>query len=207
MMTFVAALLWAGACCADGPPLPTAQAPGAGAGGAPAERGPTQFTPGDLGQSIASLLIFAGLMAILGKYAWKPIVKQLQTREELIAQRVRRAEEAKTNAEAFLETSRAGVEKARSEAHALVAQARKESEDLRDCILHQARDEADTVAENARRDVETARRDAMAQLQVTTAELAGEIAAEALKRQIDPQQQQRLVEESLKIIRTAAGEQ
>ncbi|MCE5327272.1 MAG: F0F1 ATP synthase subunit B [Planctomycetaceae bacterium] len=193
----LAAMALAGACLA-------ADAPHSEASG-DQEPAP-QFTPGDLGQSIASLLIFGGLMAVLGKYAWKPIVKQLQTREELIAQRVRRAEEAKVNAELFLETSRAQIEQARNEAHALVVQARKESEDIRDCLLQQARDEADTVAENARRDVEAARREAAAGLQVATAELAGEIAAEALKRQLDPQQQQRLVEESLKIIRSAAGE-
>ncbi len=193
LIVFVVAVLCASACMAQSAPAVPA----------PAHEGGLF---GDLGQSIASLLIFLGLMAILTKYAWKPIVKQLQTREDLIAQRVRRSEEAKASAEAFLETSRAQIDKARQEAHALLAQARKESEDVRDGLLHQARDEADSITENAQRDIDAARREALAGLQVTTAELAGEIAMEALKRQLDPQQQQRLVEESLKIIRTAAGE-
>ena len=49
------------------------------------------FDFGTLGQAGASLFIFAVLLFILGKWAWKPIISQLEQREKSIADTIAQA--------------------------------------------------------------------------------------------------------------------
>ena len=60
-----------------------------------AEDGPAEKSSpyyGDLGQAFMILAVFAGLMFILGKYAWKPIIGQLQRREKEIGEKLQDTE-------------------------------------------------------------------------------------------------------------------
>ena len=68
---------------------------------------------GDLGQALAALGIFLLLLGILGKWAWKPIIEQLRTREERIERAVADAEKRHQDAKDLLErcTRATGVKK------------------------------------------------------------------------------------------------
>ena len=61
---------------------------------------------GDLGQAIATVVIFLLLLAVLGRWAWRPIVSQLQQREQRIADTISAAQKREKEAQDLLESYR-----------------------------------------------------------------------------------------------------
>lgn len=159
---------------------------------------------GDLGQAIAALLIFLLLAAILGKWAWKPIVRQLQRRETQILQSIKAAKERQAEAEDLAEHYRQRMERAETDAERIAAGVRKEAEAERRQIVEGAKGDAREAARQARTQIGRARAEALRQMQGTTAELAAQIAETVLGRQLSDDEHRRLVDESLEEIRLRA---
>jgi F-type H+-transporting ATPase subunit b len=161
---------------------------------------------GDIGQAIAAVLIFAVLLAILGKFAWKPIIAQLRQREEGVAKQLDDAAKRQKESEELLAEYRARLDRAESDAQRLVEDSKKEAARDRQRLLDQARAEAEKHAEQAKRDIEQARRKAVRELHEETAELAAEIASSVLGASLDDDTRRKLVDDSLEEIRLRSRE-
>ena len=162
---------------------------------------------GDLGQALATEAVFLVLLAILGKYAWRPIVQQLKKREEAIQKTIERAERTQKQAAETLAGYEAKMAAAEAEVTRMVEVGRQEAGVERKAILQAARDEAQRVAEAARQDISRATEEARRALQTTTAELATQIAGQVLGRSLTGLQQQELIEQSLHEIRQQASKE
>lgn len=162
---------------------------------------------GDIGQAIATLLIFGLLLLILGRYAWKPIVAQLRQREEDVAKTIERAQDQQREAGELLEHYRARLDQAETEAKEVVASSRREAAEAREELLASARDQARKSVQAAKEEIHRARDEVVRELRETTAELAADIAAEVLGKALRPEDHRRLVDQSLEEIRTRAGEE
>jgi len=156
---------------------------------------------GDAGQAVATLLIFGVLLLILGRYAWKPVVAQLRRREEAIASLIERAEKREQESREMLEHYRGKLESVEGEARAVLAQARQEAVEARETIMQAAQEEAKRSAQAAREEIEYAKRSALRELREVTAEMTVDLSARVLGRTLNPQDQSRLIEESLAEIR------
>lgn len=95
-----------------------------------------------LGLIVWTLLAFILVLYILGKFAWKPIIKSLNEREKTISDSLATAEKVK-----------AEMAQMKSENEALMAQAReeraqmlKEARETRDKIINEAKDQAKAEA-------------------------------------------------------------
>ncbi len=165
-----------------------------------AAAGTGRYDPGNLGQAIASLVIFVLLLLILRKWAWKPIVKELQRREKDISDALSRAQQREQEATELLTMYKLRLERAESEAQDLLATSRKEAADIRGQIVSTARDEARQGAEKARQALERARTDALRDLRATTMELATEIAEKVIQKKLSPEDHRRLLDESVEEI-------
>jgi F-type H+-transporting ATPase subunit b len=159
--------------------------------------------PGDLGQAIASLLIFAGLLAILGRYAWKPILLQLKRREESIAKTLADSQQREQKAQELLAKYAARLDGAASEAAEVIAKARREAAAAGEDLLAHARQEAQTFLVHARQDLQQAKQAALQELYASTAELSTQVAAQVLGKVLDAHEQQRLLDQSLQEISQA----
>lgn len=162
---------------------------------------------GDLGQAIAATAIFLVLLVVLGRWAWKPIVAQLQQREQTVAERVRSAEKCEEQARDLTEEYKSRLDAARGEADRIMESSRKEAGDARDEIIELARAEARKAVRQAREEIERDRKNALRELQAVTAQVAADIAEQVLGRTLTPQEHQRLVDESLREIQATAAEQ
>lgn len=160
--------------------------------------------PGDAGQAIAAVLVFLVLLGILGKWAWGPIVQQLKRREEAIATAVEHAQRREKKAEALLKQYEARLEDVEAEAREIIATGRQGAAAERDELIAAARQEARKAAEDAQGEIERARRAALRDLQHSTAQLATDIAGQVLRQALTPEEQGRLLEESLEEIRKQA---
>jgi len=167
--------------------------------------GEVQFYPGDLGQAIAALAIFAALLLILGRYAWRPIVTQLRRREERIANALDGAAKREAKARELQEHYESRLEAIQAEAERILAKSREEAQALRQEALDAGRRDAEEYARRAKEDVESARQAALRELYETTADLATDVAGRLLRRSLGAQEHRQLVRESLEEIRARAA--
>jgi len=170
-------------------------------GGALAEETGGGIYFGDAGQAIASLAVFVVLVLILGRWAWKPVVSQLQRREEAISSAIERSEKRETEAGEILKTYRARMDAAEGEAKQLLAQSRHEAASAREQLIVTTQEEARKFMLGAKEEIEHAKKAALRELQDTTAQLAMEMATKILREGLKAEDQTRLTLKSLEEIR------
>ena len=90
------------------------------------------LTP-DLGYFVWALIIFLILLFILKKFAWKPIIKMLNEREQIIAGSIATAEKIKAEMAQLQNENEALLAKAREERAQLLKEARETKEKIINC--------------------------------------------------------------------------
>lgn len=172
---------------------------------APAAEGMGGFDFGNLGQALAAVLTFLLLLVVLGRWAWKPLVAQIRAREQAVADAIHRAEKQRAEAQEFLDSYRARLDRAEDDARDVLVRTRQEAAELRDRIVAEARQEALKVAEAAKAELARAKDEAIRELYDATAELATDVAQRLLRRSLGGEDHARLLEQSVREIRDRAG--
>lgn len=178
---------------AAGPALAEGEQPGNAAQGQPY---------GDLGQALLILAVFGGLLFILGKYAWKPIIAQIQRREKEIGEQVQDAERRNRKAKELEAEYQARLDRAEAEAKQLLAKSLEEANKAREELLASARDEGSRTIEAAKAEIEVYKKAALEELRRATANLAVNIAGEIIQEKLSPEKQEELLEQSISRIRS-----
>lgn len=166
------------------------------AGAEHGDAAPNPFT-GNVGNAIWTLLIFGIVLLVLRKAAWKPMLTALQNREKYIRESIESAKRDREAGEQRLREYEERLARAREEASALVEEGRRDAEQVKRRIEEEARKSADDLVERARRDIGIARDSALKDLYEQSAQLAISMAGTVLKRQLAPEDQQRLIADAL----------
>ena len=145
------------------------------------------------GLSVWTLLTFGTLLALLARYAWKPLMAALDARERSIQSDIDEAGRQRTEAEALLAEHREQMAEGRRRAQALIAESREAAEELRRQLEEKAREESRTIIANARREIERERDAAIVQLRREAVEVAMAAASRLLEERIDGERDRRLV--------------
>jgi len=152
---------------------------------------------GSLVTALLTLAVFVVLLAILGRWAWKPILGALQKREEHIRQIIEQAEQAQRDAEKTLAEYRQQLGQVQKEAAALLEKGRAEAVHLAEELTQKAKDEAARLRSQAQRDVAAARDQAVRELYQQSCRLALDLTTKLLPRTLSAEDQTRLLEEAL----------
>lgn len=163
-----------------------------------AEGGESNLFAGDIGNAVWTLVIFLLVIVVLGKFAWGPLLSGLQQREEFIRRSLQEAKEDREAAEARLQEYEEKLTGAGVEASAIIEQGKNEGDKLRAGIEEKARDEADNMVERARREIDLAKQTAIKELYATSSELATEIASRIVQRELNPEDHEKLISDSIK---------
>jgi F-type H+-transporting ATPase subunit b len=155
--------------------------------------------------ALTTVVVFVLLIILLGKLAWGPIVKGLESREHKIRKDIEDAERARAAAEATLREYNAKLAQAQSEVQATLAQATQQAERLAANIKLQAQKEAEDTKARAIKDIEAARDQAVSDVYAQAADLATDVAGKILRRNLTPQDQQDLVSNSLKQLQSVGA--
>ena len=131
-------------------------------------------------------------------FAWGPLLSGLQQREEFIRRSLKEARDDREAAEARLQEYEEKLSGAGAEVSQIVEQGKREGENLRASIEEKAHDEADKMVERARREIEIAKQSAIKDLYATSSELATEIASRILQRELNAQDHEKLISDSIK---------
>jgi F-type H+-transporting ATPase subunit b len=147
--------------------------------------------------SLTTIVIFCALLAVLGKFAWGPILKGLQAREEGIRSDIEKAEASRKAAEKALAEYNAQLAKAGDKVREILDGARTDAEKIATSIRIAAQSEAEEIKERATREIEAAKNAALSEVYAATADLATSVAEKILRRQLNSGDYRDLVDQSV----------
>ena len=149
---------------------------------------------------ILTWIVFFALLAVLQKFAWKPILTALDKREEDIRKAVEHAEQIK-NELAQIEQKRSEVlTEAAHKAKEIVDQSRKAAIEAANTIQQKAREESKILLENAQREIKESVEKARADLREETAHMVVNLAGKLIQENLDKEKIQKLVSQLIKQI-------
>jgi F-type H+-transporting ATPase subunit b len=149
------------------------------------------------GLMVWTLLIFVVLLAILSRFAFKPLTAAVRARELALEEAIAAAKRDRDEAARLLADQRAQLEGSRGEAQQLIADARAAGEKMRADLLEQTYLQQAELLERARRDIEAERDRAIADLRREAVDLALAGASKVIERNLDDAGNRRLVEQFL----------
>lgn len=126
-------------------------------------------------------LAFVLLLILLRKFAWKPILSAVNTREESITNAMNAAEEAKKEMANLTSTNERLLNEAREERDSLMKEAREMKAEIIAKAKEEATSEGEKMIVNAKAAIETERKSAIADLKNQVASLSIDIAEKIVK--------------------------
>lgn len=159
--------------------------------------GESNLFAGDLGNAVWTLVIFGLVVFVLGKFAWGPLLKSLQAREEFIRESLEKARLERETAEIRLREYEERLASARAEATAIVEEGRRDADAVKRRIEEDAKREADKAIERAKREIQIATDTATKELYTLSARLATDLAAKVIGRELNPRDHERLIAEAI----------
>jgi F-type H+-transporting ATPase subunit b len=154
----------------------------------------------DPGLYIWTILTFLLLVAALAKFAWRPLLRALEERQESIRKSLDDARQAKQELERLHGESAKILATARAEADTILARAREDANRVRDELKQKAQAEAANVVKNAERQIELETARALQQIRAEAVDLSVAIASKILQRNVSREDNQRLIDETFKQI-------
>ena len=148
--------------------------------------------------AVTAFVVFGVVFAVLAKFVWPTIAKGLDERNSKIVGEIKAAEDARAAAKAAQSEFERSLANAREEAANMIKQARADAQRVADELKAKNDQELAEKVARANADIEAARKAAVAELQAQSAALAVEVASKILRRQVNDQDNQRLVQESLR---------
>jgi F-type H+-transporting ATPase subunit b len=183
------------------PALATAPKPEAAHAGAPAEHpGHAVDAPSEevnLETFVVTVVIFLFLLAVVTKTGWKPILTGLKNRENAIRDSIEAAKKAREEAERTTRDLEAKMAEFQRQAAQQLQQSRADAQKVADSIRAQAETESAALKERTLREIEAAKQQALSDINSHAADLGTAVARRILQRDVNTNDQQRLVEESL----------
>ena len=152
----------------------------------------------DPGLFIWTIIVFLVLLALLSKFAWKPLLQALDVRQQTIREALDDAQKAKLELERLNQESAAIVRQARVEAEQIIAMSRTDAERLREELRQKARTEADGIVKNAERSIQLEAARALQQIRHEAADLGVAIASKLIQRNLTKEDNEKLIEDALK---------
>ncbi|QYN48581.1 F0F1 ATP synthase subunit B [Apibacter sp. ESL0432] len=138
---------------------------------------------------------FIVLLIILGKYAWKPILKALENRENSIQKSLDEAKNAREAMAKLTSQNEQILKEARMEREAIL----KEAREIKDKIINDAKDaataESNKIIQSAKETINAERISAINQIKSEVADLSVDIAKKVLQKELSsPEKQKKLID-------------
>ena len=147
-------------------------------------------------------LSFALVLFLLGKYAWKPIMKMLKEREESIDKALHAADKAREDMKSLKIDNEKLLAEAKNERDAILSEARKIREKMIEEARGKANEEARRIVENALERIENEKMAAITELKNQIALLSIEIAEKLVREELShDKKQEELIKKMLDDVR------
>ena len=136
------------------------------------------------------LFIFIGLVLLLRKFAWKPILNSVNERETSIKDAMNAAEEAKKEMASIQEDNQKVLKEARAEREALLKEARTNGAEIVAQAKKEANAEADRIIVLAQESIQNEKRAALNELKNQVAQISLDIAEKVIDLELESNDKQ-----------------
>ena len=160
----------------------------------------------DPGLFVWTILTFLILVALLAKFAWRPLLLALEARQKTIEGALEDARKAREDLERVQQEGAKLLNDARREADAIVTRARADADRFRDEMKQQANVQAAGIVERAEREIQRETARAVTQLRQEAVELSFSIASKVLRRTVTPADHERLIDEVVNSLEPPSGQ-
>ena len=151
----------------------------------------------DIGLLFWMLVSFGIVLFLLRKFAWKPILASLKSREENISEALNTAKRAKEEMASLKADNEKLLQQARAERDAML----KEARDTKDAIISESKSkaqaEANKILASARETINTEKNAAIAELKNQVASMSIDIAEKILRQELSRDEKQKSLMENL----------
>ena len=154
------------------------------------------ITPG-IGLIFWTSVVFVLLLLILSKFAWKPILNAMKTREQGIEDALASAERALNDMRELKSNNERILNEARAERDAMLKEARETKESIIAEAKQKAQADADRIMTTARDQIRNEKNAAVAELKNQVAQLSIEIAEKILKSELSNDEKQKTLVSNL----------
>jgi ATP synthase, F0 subunit b len=146
------------------------------------------------GLTIWTIVSFIVLVAILSKYAWKPLVQALAEREDKIRSALEQADRARSEAAELLKKNEESIARAEQEYQKMLRESKLLAEKMKEEIVGKARQQAQQELQRATEEIQRNVDSARKKLRGEVGDLAIKVAEKILDESLDAQKQKKIVE-------------
>ena len=152
----------------------------------------------DTSLMIITWVSFFIVLAILQKFAWKPILDALEKREDAIRQSLDEAEKIKAELERIDQTRESIISQAEDKAKDIVEKSRQAANDAAKHIQQKAREENQIMLENAKREIQDELDNARSFIKQESIDVAVQLAEKLIDKNLDNTTNKRLINDFMK---------
>ena len=159
----------------------------------------------DPGLYIWTIVTFLILLALLAKFAWRPLLDALDKRQQAIRTSLDDARKAKEELARLQAESARILAEARTEAANIISSTRSDAARFADEMKQKARADADALVKNAQREIDTQTNRAVETIRREAIDLSVAVATKILRRDISKADNDRLVDDTIREMQSKAG--
>jgi len=159
----------------------------------------------DPGLYIWAIVTFLILLALLARFAWRPLLDALEKRQDAIRTSLDDARKAKEELARLQAESARILAEARTEAANIISSTRSDAARFADEMKQKARVEADALVKNAQREIDTQTHRAIETIRREAIDLSVAVASKILRRDISHADNERLVDDTIREMQAKAG--
>ena len=146
------------------------------------------------GMMIWTWVTFIVLFFVLAKVAWKPLLSAVEQREKNINDSIRKAKEAKTQAEEMMEERQKQLVGAQEEIQKMMKENKETAEKMKNEIVEKARAEAEKLHKRAQADISREKEAAILELKKQVTDIAIQAASHLMRESIDSPKHRDLID-------------
>ena len=144
-----------------------------------------------------SVITFLLLLMVLKKVAWGPILSALESREEEIKNALSAAAKAKEEAEKVSSDYEQSMKDAQIKAQKIISDSKVAAEKVKADIEKAAEVKAESMLVNAKEHINAEKENAIKDIRDIAIDLSIDIASKVIEKNIDSEENRRLVEEAM----------
>jgi len=155
--------------------------------------------------AIWTVVVFLVLFFVLKRFAWGPMLTGLKKREESIRSALDEASKARDEAHGIRLQLQQEMGQAQQKVKAIIDEAKRDAQSTAEEMITKAKADIGQERERLHREIQVETDQALQSLWTRAAELATEVSAKALGRQLDGEAHRRLIDEALTDLQKSAG--
>lgn len=151
----------------------------------------------NLGLSVLIVVSFLITYVIFAKFFWKPILRTIHDREEMIQTEIEGSKKANIDAEKVLRESEETLLNSKREAERIMLEAKRNAERIRADIIETAKLETQVILQQARAQVEVERGRIVEDLRKDIASLTLLASQKIIQREMNAEEDGRIIRETI----------